>query len=192
VAWQAGPVPGLFEDLQWRGLVHQATAPEALPALLDGGGLSPYIGFDPTADSLHVGSLQQLCLLRRMQLAGHRPIALIGGGTGMIGDPSGKSEERELLDDDALERTRTGVTSQIERFMADAGDDFVVVDNAEWLRQVPLIEFLRDVGKLFSVNEMIRKDSVRSRLEGRDQGLSFTEFSYQLLQAWDFVQLHER
>jgi tyrosyl-tRNA synthetase len=181
----------LFEDLSWRGLVHQVTDPQ-LPSLVDGGRLTAYIGFDPTADSLHVGSLQQLCLLRRFQLAGHRPVALVGGGTGMIGDPSGKSDERELLDDATLERNRAGLTAEVERFLAGGGEDYVVADNAEWLRQVPLIEFLRDVGKLFSVNEMIRKDSVRSRLEGRDQGLSFTEFAYQLLQAWDFVQLHDR
>jgi tyrosyl-tRNA synthetase len=185
------PASALFDDLSWRGLVHQYTDP-ALPALLGSERLTGYIGFDPTADSLHVGSLQQLCLLRRAQLAGHRPIALVGGGTGMIGDPSGKSEERELLDGATLERNRAGVAAQVERFMAEGGTDYVVVDNAEWLSRVPLIDFLRDVGKLFSVNEMIRKDSVRSRLEGRDQGLSFTEFTYQLLQAWDFVQLNER
>jgi tyrosyl-tRNA synthetase len=190
---EAGPPkdPGLFDDLSWRGLVHQCTAP-TLPTLLAEQRFTLYIGFDPTADSLHVGSLQQLCLLRRAQEAGHRPIALVGGGTGMIGDPSGKSEERELLDPATLERNRAGVASLLERFMADGGADYIVADNAQWLSTVPLIEFLRDVGKLFSVNEMIRKDSVRSRLEGRDQGLSFTEFTYQLLQAWDFVQLHER
>ena len=190
---EAGPPedPGLFDDLSWRGLVHQCTEP-TLPTLLSEQRFTLYIGFDPTAESLHVGSLQQLCLLRRAQEAGHRPIALVGGGTGMIGDPSGKSEERELLDPATLERNRVGVASLLERFMSEGGGSYIVADNAQWLSTVPLIEFLRDVGKLFSVNEMIRKDSVRSRLEGRDQGLSFTEFTYQLLQAWDFVQLHER
>ena len=152
-----------------------------------------YIGFDPTADSLHVGHLQQLCLLRRFQAAGHRVIALVGGGTGMIGDPSGKSEERNLLSTDQLERNRAAIRDQIARFLdPEAPGTAVIADNFEWLSTATLLEFLRDVGKLFSVNEMIRKDSVRARLEGREQSLSFTEFSYMLLQAWDFVELYDR
>jgi tyrosyl-tRNA synthetase len=188
-------VTQLIDDLQWRGLVHQVTDGPGLAGLMDQGRVSAYIGFDPTADSLHVGHLQQILLLRRLQEAGHRPIALVGGGTGMIGDPSGKSEERNLLDPATLERHREGIGSQLARFLdfGDGSDDrAVLADNAEWLGTVPLLEFLRDVGKVFSVNEMIRKDSVRARLEGRDQGLSFTEFSYMLLQSWDFLQLFDR
>jgi tyrosyl-tRNA synthetase len=183
---------GLFGDLQWRGLVHQMTDPDALPKLLDQDTLTAYIGFDPTADSLHVGHFQQIALLRRLQQAGHRPIALIGGGTGMIGDPSGRSDERTLLTPEQLATNKTGIKAQLERFVDFEGDRALLVDNAEWLDTVGLLDFLRDVGKLFTVNEMIRKDSIRSRLEGREQGISFTEFSYLLLQAWDFLQLFER
>jgi tyrosyl-tRNA synthetase len=188
-------------DLQWRGLLHQATDVEALSELLAGETVTAYIGFDPTADSLHVGSLQQICLLRRLQVAGHRPIALVGGGTGMIGDPSFKSEERHLLDPETLVRYREGIRIQLGRFLRFAGDGeagredpsaAILVDNAEWLGSLGLLEFLRDIGKLFSVNEMVRKDSVRARLDGRDQGMSFTEFSYMLLQSYDFVQLFDR
>ncbi len=182
----------LFEDLQWRGLAHQMTDPDALPKLLDQDTLTAYIGFDPTADSLHVGHFQQICLLRRLQDAGHRPIALIGGGTGMIGDPSGRSDERTLLTPDHLEANKAGIRAQLERFVDFGGAGAVLADNAEWLGSVGLLEFLRDVGKLFTVNEMIRKDSIRSRLEGREQGISFTEFSYLLLQAWDYLQLFDR
>lgn len=182
----------LWEDLSWRGLVHQATDPGALAKLLDGDVLCAYIGFDPTADSLGVGHLQQLLLLRRLQEAGHRPIALVGGGTGMIGDPSFKSEERVLLDAEALRANSAGVRRQLESFMSPGPSAAVITDNSEWLSEARLIEFLRDVGKHFSVNEMIRKDSVRSRLVGREQGISFTEMSYMLLQAWDFVQLFDR
>jgi tyrosyl-tRNA synthetase len=192
-SWHAGPVSSLFEDLRWRGLVHQTTDPEHLPARLDSGRVVAYIGFDPTADSLHVGHLQQLCLLRRFQAAGHQAIALVGGGTGMIGDPSGKSEERNLLSTDQLERNRAAIHDQIAGFLGEGGSTpAVITDNYEWLSSATLLEFLRDVGKLFSVNEMIRKDSVRARLEGREQSLSFTEFSYMLLQSWDFVQLFDR
>jgi tyrosyl-tRNA synthetase len=186
-------VAQLFADLRWRGLVHQLTDPESLPGRLDGDRLVVYIGFDPTADSLHVGHLQQLCLLRRFQVAGHRPIALVGGGTGMVGDPSGKSEERNLLSRDQLEANRAAIAAQISRFLNfDEEGGAILADNAEWLAVAPLLDFLRDVGKLFSVNEMIRKESVRSRLEEREQHLSFTEFSYMLLQAWDFVELFDR
>ncbi|HLI53484.1 MAG TPA: tyrosine--tRNA ligase [Acidimicrobiales bacterium] len=186
-------MPPLFEDLRWRGLVHQATDPEALPALVDGSGLVLYIGFDPTADSLHVGHLQQLVLLRRFQEAGHRPIALVGGGTGMIGDPSGKSEERNLLEAEQLQANRQAIAAQIGRFLDTGGPaGAILADNADWLGGARLLDFLRDVGKHFSVNAMIRKDSVRARLEGREQFLSFTEFSYMLLQAWDFVELYDR
>jgi tyrosyl-tRNA synthetase len=183
----------LFEDLTWRGLVHQLTDDEILPGRLDRDRLVVYIGFDPTADSLHVGSLQQICMLRRCQEAGHRPIALVGGGTGMIGDPSGKSEERNLLSVEELDTNRSAIAAQLSRFLDfDGPNGAILADNADWLGATPLLNFLRDVGKLFSVNEMIRKDAVRARLEGREQTLSFTEFSYVLLQAWDFLQLYDR
>ena len=183
----------VFEDLRWRGLVHQLTDEETLAKRLDSDRLVVYIGFDPTAGSLHVGHLQQLCLLRRLQAGGHQVIALVGGGTGMIGDPSGKSEERNLLSVEQLEANRSGIRAQIEGFLDAGGQNpAVVADNYEWLAGARLLEFLRDVGKYFSVNEMVRKDSVRARLDGREQSLSFTEFSYMLLQAWDFVQLFDR
>jgi tyrosyl-tRNA synthetase len=193
VAWHAWAVPPLFEDLAWRGLVHQLTDPKALPARLNGTGVVAYIGFDPTADSLHVGHLQQLVLLERLQKAGHRPIALVGGGTGMIGDPSGKSDERNLLSSETLDANRDGIAAQIERFLDFGGSNgAILADNADWLAPARLLDFLRDVGKAFSVNEMVRKDSVRARLDGREESLSYTEFSYMLLQSWDFVQLFDR
>ncbi|MGH9094571.1 MAG: tyrosine--tRNA ligase [Acidimicrobiales bacterium] len=182
----------LLDDLQWRGLIHQLTDPDALPALLERERTVAYIGFDPTAASLHVGHLQQILLLRRVQDAGHVPIALVGGGTGMIGDPGGRTEERNLLDEPTLEHNRQGIGTQLASFLDFGPGGAILADNAEWLATAGLLPFLRDVGKLFTVNEMIRKDSVRSRIEGREQGLSFTEFSYMLLQAWDFLQLYDR
>ncbi len=183
---------GLFEELRWRGLVHQMTDPEALPKLLDQDRLTAYIGFDPSADSLHLGHLLQITLLRRVQQAGHRPIALVGGGTGMIGDPTGKSDERALLSPEQLEANKAGIRAQLERFIELGGAGAILEDNATWLGPARLLEFLRDVGKQFTVNEMIRKESIRARLEAREQGISFTEFSYMLLQAWDFLQLFDR
>ena len=177
-----------MQELTWRGLVHQVTDPE-LGKLLDDDRLTAYIGFDPTADSLHVGSLIQITNLRRLQLGGHDVIALLGGGTGLIGDPSGRQEERQLLDEASLDLNLAGIRSQLERML---DGDARIVDNGEWLRAMPLTDFLRDVGKHFSVNEMIRKESVRARLEGREQGISFTEFTYMLLQAWDFVHLFDQ
>jgi tyrosyl-tRNA synthetase len=185
-------VTSLLEDLRWRGLLHQMTDEEALAAALAAGPVTGYVGFDPTADSLHVGHLQQILLLRRLQDAGHRPVALVGGGTGMIGDPGGKSEERNLLDHATLERNRNGIARQLATFLDFGEGKALLVDNIDWLGTAPLLEFLRDVGKVFTVNDMIRKESVRTRIESRDQGLSFTEFSYMLLQAWDFLQLHDR
>jgi tyrosyl-tRNA synthetase len=189
---------GLFEDLTWRGLVHQVTDLESLPKLLDQDSLIGYIGFDPTADSLHLGHLQQICLLRRLQQTGHTAIALVGGGTGMIGDPSGRTDERVLLTPDQLEGNKVGIKAQLERFLdfgaatATATGGAIFEDNATWLGPARLLDFLRDIGKVFSVNEMVRKDSVRLRLQGREQGISYTEFSYMLLQSWDFLQLYDR
>ncbi|MGH9007374.1 MAG: tyrosine--tRNA ligase, partial [Acidimicrobiales bacterium] len=187
-------MPGLVADLRFRGLVHQVTD-EALFDKLDAGGLSAYAGFDPTAASLHIGNLLQLCLLRRLQLAGHRPIPLLGAGTGFIGDPSGVSDERNLLDREQLAANVEGIRPQLARFL-DFDDSAgptkaLLADNSDWLADVTLVEFLREVGKHATINEMIRKDSVRSRLERSNEGISYTEFSYMLLQAYDFLRLHE-
>ncbi len=183
----------LVEDLRFRGLIHQMTDP-SLGDRLDAGSLTAYTGFDPTADSLHVGHLLQMCTLRRLQLAGHRPIAVAGGGTGFVGDPGGKSEERSLLTDEQLEANLVGIHTQLSRFvdLGGAGDGrALLVNNADWLRPLSLFEFLRDVGKHFTVNQMVAKDSVKSRLERADQGISYTEFSYMLLQAYDFLHLFD-
>lgn len=178
----------LSADFKFRKLVYQVTDPQVEPRL-DQGGLTFYIGFDPTAESLHVGNLLQLCTLRRLQEGGHRPIALAGGGTGMIGDPGGRASERALLDGDQVAANVAGIRRQLERFV-DFGAGAVLLDNAEWLGQLKLVDFLRDVGKHFTVNAMTAKESVRSRLE-RSEGLSYTEFSYMLLQAYDFLYLHD-
>jgi len=180
-----------LEDLRRRNLIHQISAPELAAALTDGR-VTGYIGFDPTADSLHVGSLLPLVTLRRFQQAGHRPIGLVGGGTGLVGDPSGRESERSLLTMEQIEQNLAGIRRQVERFLdLDAGDA-LLVNNAEWLRQLNLLEFLRDIGKHFSVNQMMARDSVRMRLETREQGLSYTEFTYMLLQAYDFLALYDR
>jgi tyrosyl-tRNA synthetase len=180
----------LSDELQWRGLIHQATDDE-LFKLLDGSSLTAYIGFDPTADSLHVGNLLQLCTLRRLQEFGHRPISLAGGGTGMIGDPGGKSEERNLLDVEQLGRNLVAIRGQLERFLDFTDGRALLINNGDWLWKIGLLDFLRDIGKHFTVNQMVAKESVKSRFEGRDQGISYTEFSYMLLQAYDFLQLFD-
>ncbi len=182
----------ILADLTWRGLIHQTTDDQNLSAWLNVQPRTLYIGFDPTADSLHVGSLLQLMLLRRFQKAGHRPIALVGGATGMIGDPSGKSEERNLLSVDSLRANVVGIERQMRQFLDfDCGDNSaLLVNNFDWMRKFSYLDFLRDVGKNFPVNVMLGKDSVKSRL-GSEAGLSYTEFSYMLLQAYDFVHLNE-
>ena len=179
----------LFEDLVWRGLIHTVT-PD-LEKELAAGQMTLYYGCDPTADSLHTAHLPGLITLRRAQLAGHRPIALVGGGTGLIGDPSGRAEERPLLEVDEIKANAEGIRVQVERIVDPAAGG-LVLDNLDWLGSIGLMEFLREVGKYFTVNTMIAKDSVRSRLEEREQGISFTEFSYQLLQAYDYLQLFDR
>ncbi len=182
------------EDLRFRGLIHQLTDPE-IERRLDTDQLTAYSGFDPTADSLHVGHLLQVCNLRRLQLAGHRPIALAGGGTGFVGDPGGKSEERSLLSSEELRANLEGIRGQLERFLdfsdTGGGPPALLVNNADWLEPLTLFEFLRDVGKHFTVNQMVGKDSVKSRLSRADQGISYTEFSYMLLQAYDFLHLFD-
>ena len=181
-------MPTLSEDLVFRGLIHQVTDPGLLPRL-DAGGLTVYIGFDPTADSLHVGSLLQLCTLRRFQLAGHRPIALAGGATGLIGDPGGRTDERAMLTREVLDAYLDGIRPQLGQFLDLS--DALLLDNSAWLSSITAIEFLRDVGKHFTVNQMVAKESVKSRFERPDHGISYTEFSYMLLQAYDFYRLHQ-
>ena len=177
----------LLEELGRRQLCHDSTDAAALGEMLDGGSQTLYLGFDPTADSLHVGSLLGVVMLRRFLEAGHKPIALVGGATGMIGDPSGRSDERNLLDEAALEANLEGIASQVRALL---GEDVEVCDNKDWTENVSVLEFLRDVGKNVTVNQMTAKDSVRSRLES-EAGISYTEFSYMLLQAFDFWWLHE-
>jgi tyrosyl-tRNA synthetase len=180
-------MPTLSEDLAFRGLIHQVTDP-ALLTRIDAGGLTVYAGFDPTADSLHVGSLLQLCTLRRFQLAGHRPISLAGGGTGMIGDPGGKVEERAMLTRELLNTYLAGIRPQLGHILDLS--NALLLDNSTWLGSLSTLEFLRDVGKHFTVNQMVAKESVKTRFERPDQGISYTEFSYMLLQAYDFLRLH--
>lgn len=182
----------IIAELTWRGLINQTTDDANLPRWLLEKPRTLYVGFDPTADSLHVGHLVALMVLRRFQKAGHRPIALVGGATGMIGDPSGKSEERNLLSVESLQKNISGMEPQLRRFLDfDCGNNSaVVVNNYDWMGKFGYLEFLRDVGKHFPVNVMLTKDSVRSRLERSEAGLSYTEFSYMLLQAYDFVNLN--
>jgi tyrosyl-tRNA synthetase len=183
----------IFDELEWRGLVHDCTDHAELRKRLDAGPITLYAGFDPTADSLHVGSMVPLLTLRRFQLAGHHPITVAGGATGSIGDPSGKAEERQLLSKQILDANIAGINEQLKRWL-----DFDskvnparLVNNADWTAPVSYLEFLRDIGKHFSVNMMVAKESVRARMEDREAGISYTEFSYMLLQAFDFYQLRK-
>jgi tyrosyl-tRNA synthetase len=177
-------------ELRWRGLLHQFTHADVADAAFARGGVVGYIGFDPTASSLHVGSLLQILGLLRLRIHGHEPIAVIGDGTGLIGDPSGKTAERQLLDDATVRDNADAIQAQIATVFQHAGVAAPrFVRNSEWLCSAQLIPFLRDVGKHFSVNAMMARDSVKARLSERDQGISFTEFSYMLLQAWDFERL---
>jgi tyrosyl-tRNA synthetase len=182
---------GAFEELTWRGLVQQTTAENFGDVLAKP--LTMYVGFDPTAASLHAGNLMPLMLMSHLRRAGHHVIALVGGATGMIGDPSGKSSERKLLTTDEVSANSRHLRAQIEGFFAnDDGPPVNMVDNLEWLGGLTLLEFLRDVGKHFAVNQMIQRDSVRARFESREEGISYTEFSYMLLQAYDFLALYRR
>ncbi|HND60073.1 MAG TPA: tyrosine--tRNA ligase, partial [Opitutaceae bacterium] len=187
----------ILEDLQWRGLYADCTDLDALSKRLAAGPITLYCGFDPTADSLHVGNLVPLLALRRFQLQGHNPIALAGGATGMVGDPSGKSSERNLQTPEQVAHNIAAIKEQLSRFLDfnTPANPAKLVDNAAWTAPVTFLEFLRDVGKYFSVNTMIAKDSVRSRLdrarEDGEGGISYTEFSYMLLQAHDFLHLRE-
>jgi tyrosyl-tRNA synthetase len=181
----------LYGELEWRGLVYDAT--EGLRDVLARERLTGYIGFDPTASSLHVGSLLVMIALAHMQRHGHPPIALVGGGTGLIGDPSGKSAERTLLSVEQVEANVAGIRAQLARFLDfdNVQTPARLVNNAEWLTKLGAIEFMRDVGKHFTVNAMLAKESVKRRIEG-DTGISYTEFSYALLQAYDYLELYDR
>lgn len=178
----------LLDELAARGLLAETTDRAGLAELLAKGSVTLYAGYDPTSSSLHVGNLVPTILLKRFQLAGHRPIVVVGGATGMIGDPSGKSAERNLLDDATLQANVAGIRAQLARLLE--LDGVLIVNNADWTRGVSYLEFLRDVGKYMTVNYMRAKDSVSTRLEG-ENGISYTEFSYMLLQAFDFVKLQE-
>jgi tyrosyl-tRNA synthetase len=182
-----------IEDLKWRGLIHDIKpgTEEQLAKEIT----AAYIGFDPTADSLHVGSFAQIMLLKRFQLAGHKPIALMGGATGMIGDPSGKSQERNLLNEETLQKNLKGIENQLRKFLdfdskeANAAE---LVNNYDWMKSFSFLEFIRDVGKHITVNYMMAKDSVKKRIgEESKQGMSFTEFSYQLVQGYDYLYLNQ-
>jgi tyrosyl-tRNA synthetase len=188
------PEPFL-DDLAWRGLIHQCTDEPGLRAHLRGGPRRAYAGFDPTADSLTIGNLVPLLMLARLQRAGHAPVVLMGGATGLIGDPSGKSAERSLQTRDRVDANIAGQRRVFERlidFSAGSRADRapILVNNADWIGGLSFLDALRDVGKHFSVNQMIQKESVRERLTNRDQGISYTEFSYMILQAYDFAHLH--
>ena len=181
----------ILEELQWRGLLADCTDAEALAKRVRQGPLTLYCGFDPTADSLHVGSIVPLLALRRFQLLGHNPIALAGGATGSIGDPSGKSEERQLLSRETLAAYIAGIKAQLQRLLDfdTRSNPARLLDNSLWTDPVSYLDFLRDIGKHFSVNQMVAKESVRARMEDRESGISYTEFSYMLLQAFDFFVL---
>lgn len=182
----------LFEELSWRGFINQVTHPE-LAEKLEKESMTLYCGFDPTADSLHIGSLLPIMGLVHFQRAGHKPIALVGGGTGLIGDPSFKAVERQLLTKEQVEINLQGIRKQLERFIDFSGANAAIaVNNGEWLCELPLIDFLRDIGKHFSVNVMMSRESVRQRINDREHGMSFTEFSYSLLQSYDFLYLYDQ
>lgn len=180
----------LIEDLNWRGLLYQQTDEEGLEKLLNEESVSLYVGVDPTADSMHIGHIVPLLTLRRFQQAGHRPILLVGGATGMIGDPSGRSSERNLLDTAQIEKNVAGLKGQMERIFefGEEGNGAQLVNNYDWISKMNVIDFLRDYGKLVNVNYLLAKDTIASRLE---LGISFTEFSYTLLQGLDFNHLYD-
>jgi tyrosyl-tRNA synthetase len=180
----------LFEEFEWRGMLYDAT--DGTRDALARQKVTAYIGFDPTASSLHVGSLLPIMALARLQRFGHSPIALVGGGTGMIGDPSGKSQERSLMSIEEIDANARGMRAQLERFLdfSAAANAARMMNNADWLRKIGLLEFLRDTGKHFTVNYMLAKESVKRRIGSGDEGISFTEFSYLLLQAHDYLHLY--
>src|SRR5262245_45899502 len=181
----------LHGELTWRGLVYDET--EGVREALTRGQVTGYIGFDPTAASLHVGSLLPMVALAHLQRAGHCPIAVVGGGTGLIGDPSGKTVERQLLSIEQVQKNVEGIRAQLSRFLdfESTSAPARLIDNGEWLTKLGAVEFMRDVGKHFSVNAMLAKDSVKRRIES-EEGITYTEFSYSLLQAYDYLVLFDR
>lgn len=184
----------LLDDLRARGLIFQIAGEDDLPGWLDGGMRTLYCGFDPTADSLHIGSLVPLLMLRRFQLAGHKPLALVGGATGLIGDPSFKAQERQLNTEEVIAGWVDKIERQVSRFIDfDAGEASAeVVNNLDWTAGLDVLTFLRDVGKHFSINAMIQKESVKQRIEREGSGISYTEFTYMILQSFDFAELNKR
>jgi tyrosyl-tRNA synthetase len=181
----------LYDEFQWRGMLHEAT-PD-LQRVLGEERLTGYIGFDPSAASLHVGSLLPVMCLARLQRFGHTPIAIAGGGTGLIGDPSGKTKERQLLTQEQVEENLSGIKEQLSRFLdfEATANPARIINNADWLAPISMMDFLRDVGKYFTVNNLLAKEAIKRRLES-EEGISFTEFSYPLLQAYDYLVLHDR
>ncbi|SNR39404.1 tyrosine--tRNA ligase [Dokdonia pacifica] len=181
------------QELQWRGMIHDVM-PQTEEHLMEAM-RSAYVGFDPTADSLHIGNLVPIMLLAHFQRAGHRPVALVGGATGMIGDPSGKSSERNLLDEKTLRHNQECVRTQLSQFLdftSGAENEAVMVNNYDWMKEFSFLDFIRDVGKHITVNYMMAKDSVKNRLSGESaDGMSFTEFTYQLVQGYDFLHLYQ-
>ena len=183
----------LLEDLRARGLVFQVAGEDTFAEWLDGGQRTLYCGFDPTADSLHIGSLVPLLMLRRFQLAGHRPLALVGGATGLIGDPSFKASERQLNTPDVVAGWTQRLREQVSQFLDFEGDSAAqVVNNLDWTQNLDVLTFLRDIGKHFSINSMIQKESVKQRIEREGSGISFTEFTYMILQSLDFAELYKQ
>ena len=185
------PRSDFLNALTTRGFIHQCTDMEGLDALCSAGPIRAYIGFDCTADSLHVGSLVQIMMLRWLQKTGHKPIVLMGGGTTKIGDPSGRDESRQLLTHEAIQANKAGIFKVFEKFLSFGENEAITVDNDEWLSELKYIPLLRDVGRHFSVNRMLTMDSVKNRLE-REQPLTFLEFNYMILQSYDFVELSKR
>ncbi len=178
----------IFEELQSRGLIAQVTDNDEIKELINNGGARFYIGFDPTADSLHVGHFMALCLMKRLQMAGNKPVVLIGGGTGYIGDPSGRSDMRSMMTPETIEHNCACFKKQMERFITFGDDAAIMVNNADWLLDLNYIELLREVGACFSVNNMLRAECYKQRME---KGLSFLEFNYMIMQAYDFYHLHQ-
>ena len=180
---------GIYEELQARGLLAQLTDADEIRDLINSGKAVFYIGFDPTADSLHVGHFMALCLMKRLQEAGNKPIALIGGGTGMIGDPSGRTDMRSMMTKETIEHNCECFKKQMSRFIDFSEGKALMVNNAEWLRDLNYIEFIRDIGPCFSVNNMLRAECYKQRME---KGLSFLEFNYMIMQSYDFLELYKR
>jgi len=178
----------VYEELQARGLIAQVTSEEEVSKLINEGKATFYIGFDPTADSLHVGHFMALCLMKRLQMAGNRPVVLIGGGTGMIGDPSGRTDMRKMMTPEMIQHNCDCFKKQMERFIEFGDDKAIMVNNADWLMDLNYIEFIRDIGPCFSVNNMLRAECYKQRME---KGLSFLEFNYMLMQSYDFYYLYQ-